>query len=142
MSKKVLIVDDEKEIRYLLEIYLKNKNYIIKTVGRSDNFMSHVEKFEPDIILLDIKMPIKDGFQCYEELKQQYKKIPILFISGTLDQDVVSRVITQDIVFFVNKPFDLSDIAHKIDFTLKNYPKGVDDHELAVKLVKSIQEVK
>jgi len=83
-QKKVLIVDDEKEIRDLLKDKLTQSKYTVKTVANGQEALAMCRINRPDLVLLDIAMREMDGYQTCEKLKQdpKTKDIPILFLTG------------------------------------------------------------
>lgn len=83
-QKKILIVDDEKEIRDLLKDKLTQSKYTVKTVANGQEALAMCRINPPDLVLLDIAMREMDGYQTCEKLKQdpKTKDIPILFLTG------------------------------------------------------------
>ncbi|MBM3246159.1 MAG: response regulator [Candidatus Omnitrophica bacterium] len=82
--KKILIVDDEKEIRDLLKEKLTHSDYKVKTAADGQEAFALCKINPPDLILLDIAMPQMDGYAVCEKIKQdpKLKDIPILFLTG------------------------------------------------------------
>lgn len=88
--KKILIVDDEKDIRELLKDKLIQSKYQVITASSGQEAIDICKENHPDLILLDIAMPELDGYQTCEKLKgeKESKGIPVLFLSG---KDLDSR---------------------------------------------------
>ena len=82
--KKILIVDDEAEVRDLIKAGLAKTNYATQTASSGTEALEICKKDKPDLILLDIAMPIMDGYQVCEKLKQDHEtsNIPVLFLTG------------------------------------------------------------
>lgn len=82
--KKILVVDDEKEIRELIEERLIQNKYAVLTASSGKEAIIIAETQQLDLILLDIAMPEMDGYQTCEKLKQgpKTKDIPVLFLTG------------------------------------------------------------
>jgi CheY-like chemotaxis protein len=82
--KKILVVDDEKEIRELTKERLIQNKYAVLTASSGNEAIIIAKNHQPDLILLDIAMPEMDGYQACEELKQdkKTKDIPVLFLTG------------------------------------------------------------
>ncbi|MBE9524638.1 MAG: response regulator [Chloroflexi bacterium] len=84
LSKKVLIVDDNNEVRDTISQYLQIENYLVLQARDGVDALNILEKFTPDIILSDIKMPRMDGIELYKNIRQkhQWLTIPFLFLTA------------------------------------------------------------
>ena len=90
--KKILIVDDEPEVRGLIKDKLSQNKYAIITAANGEEALIIARNSPPDLILLDIAMPGMDGYAVCEKLKSEpiTKNIPILFLTGKdLDPDAI-----------------------------------------------------
>ena len=74
----ILIVDDEKEIADLVEIYLKNENYNVYKYYSSKDLLKNIDKLEIDLAILDVMMPDIDGFKLCNKIREKYN-FPIIF---------------------------------------------------------------
>src|SRR3989344_3392508 len=83
-GKKILIVDDEVDIREMMDGYLRKKEYLIATASNGLEALQVVKDAPPDLIITDIIMPEMDGYQFYKELKKDTKsaEIPILVLTA------------------------------------------------------------
>ena len=81
---KILVVDDEAEIRELLSDFLETAGYAVKVAKSGNEALSKVEEFLPDLVMLDIILPDLDGVSVYEILRknQSFSKIPVVFFSA------------------------------------------------------------
>lgn len=86
---KILIVDDEENIRLLFREELQDEGYTIDTAANADEAEKKIETFKPDLITLDIKMPGMDGIEFLRQLKKKDKKIKTIICSayGSFKQD-------------------------------------------------------
>jgi len=116
MKKKILIVDDETQIVRLLSMRLEANNYeIVKAYD--GNQCTQVAKTEtPDLILLDIKMPMGGGITAFETLRNNEitKSIPIIFITAYPSEQIKNQVIEMGADGFISKPFNSEDLLDKI----------------------------
>ena len=111
----MLIVDDERAIGKLIETSLKNRGHEALWVENADNILEDVGKFNPDIILLDINMPGKSGFDALKEIREAGYDTPVIMIS-VLSQDFnIDRAFQLGAVDYVTKPFSLNHLIHKIE---------------------------
>ena len=112
---KVLIVDDEKAIGRLIETSLKNRGYEALWTETADRIVEMVKEFNPNVILLDINMPGKSGFDALKELRDSGIDIPVIMIS-VLSQDFnIDRAYELGAVDYVIKPFSLNHLIKKIE---------------------------
>jgi CheY-like chemotaxis protein len=116
--KKILIVDDEQEIRDLLKKKLQSCQYAV-TVASSGNEALTISKTNlPDLILLDIVMPQMDGYQTCEKLKQNKdtKDIPVLFLTAKdlQSKGIVERYKNLGACGYIPKPSTFKDLLDKI----------------------------
>ncbi|MFC1593784.1 PleD family two-component system response regulator [Candidatus Omnitrophota bacterium] len=119
MSKKILIIDDEPEIVKLLGTRLKANGYDVATAENGEEGLKEVEAAKPDLIILDVLMPVMDGFTFFKTIKQDEKKseIPILVLTGRGGMRDTFEALDAD--EFVSKPFDDVDLIKKIEACFK-----------------------
>jgi CheY-like chemotaxis protein len=79
---KILIIDDEKEIVSMLSEFLSQRGYAIATAPDGEEGFKKFDTENPDLVLCDIKMPRKDGFQFLKEVRASRRWVPIIIISG------------------------------------------------------------
>lgn len=106
--KKILVVDDEENIRYLYKEELEDLGYQVTVAATADEAMEKIQADKPDIITLDIKMPGMDGIEFMRKLKEDKGDIPVILCSayGRYKQDF--RVWASDA--YVVKSADLSEL--------------------------------
>jgi len=105
---RILIVDDEKLNIELAAVYLKEDGYKLSFALNAKSAMESVIKHEIDLILLDINMPGKDGFEVCELLKSdpKTKDIPVVFLTAQTDIKYISRAFEVGGVDYISKPFN------------------------------------
>ena len=81
MVNKIIVVDDEKEIRNLIEIYLKNEGYEVTKASDGEEALEILEKEDKHLIILDIMMPKMDGIEVCKRVRENLN-IPILMLSA------------------------------------------------------------
>ena len=105
-----LVVDDSKLNRQVLIEYLKNKDFKILEAEDGKEAISEIEKNVPDIILLDLIMPVMDGFETMEYLKKNGNSIPIIVITAYMKENTFNRCKELGAQGFLNKPVKMHEL--------------------------------
>lgn len=120
-TKKLLIVDDEKDFSDSLKLYLEMEEYDVDVVNSADEALKFVNKNKYDLIISDILMPNMDGYELRKKLRsiEATKKVPIIFLTAK-EADVESlKEIHDGATSFIMKPFEhtllLEEIKHLIE---------------------------
>ncbi len=117
-AKKILLVDDDEDLRNLLGLYLKMAGYEIFHANHGEEGKEQLTKLTPDLIILDMMMPILDGMGFLKWLRQEAKQdIPVLALTGRSKSDtrsIVSELGATDVVLKPCNPDELVERAKKI----------------------------
>ncbi len=105
---KILIIDDEKDICFLISEILKDEKYTTYTAHNSDEGISSFNKNKPDLVILDVWLSNSklDGIEILKEFKNINKNIPVIIISGHGTVDLAVRAIKNGAYDFLEKPFN------------------------------------
>ena len=115
-KKRVLVVDDHPKVLKFIEIDLKLRGFEVVCAGSGEQVSELFDLVKPDIVLLDMVMPGKDGFEVLRELRT-ISKIPVIAFSASPgNQDPALRAGASD---FMHKPFNPEDMAKKINALLR-----------------------
>jgi len=122
-KKRVLIVDDDEDLVRILSVNLLAEGLEVSTAFDGMSAVMRAHKDQPDLIILDIKMPAGDGFSVAERLKSSTKTfaVPIIFLSALPKEDMEEKALKAGALRYFAKPFDMG--------VLMNYIKnhlGVD----------------
>jgi len=114
---RILVVDDEKDIRTLLEQVLQHAGYEVETAGNGREALEALERSLPDLVLLDIMMPEVDGWEVarHVKTKQKSKDVPVVFL--TVRNQAVDKIVGTEVVGvddYITKPFDLKVLLERI----------------------------
>ena len=115
---RILVVDDEQNICELLTLYLMKEGHTAETAGDGEEAMRKFASFNPDLILLDIMLPKKDGWQVCREIRQQ-SNVPIIMLSAkgeTFDKVLGLELGADD---YVTKPFESKEVMARIKTVLR-----------------------
>ena len=128
MDTKILVVDDDPNINDLLKMYFESEGYEVKTVTDGAEGINYFKMYEPDLVLLDIMLPKKDGWQVCREIREISSK-PIIMV--TAKGEVFDKVLGLELGAddFVIKPFDLNELSARVKAVLRRYhaQNGVND---------------
>ena len=121
-EKKILIVDDDKSIRDVLNFNLKKEGYITYEAADADEALEQIEKVNPDLILLDVMIPKSDGFTVCRKVRQTMS-CPIIIISARLD--VVDKIIGLELGAddYMTKPFSIREVLARVKANLRKVNK-------------------
>lgn len=122
MKNKIMIVDDNKEFVEELKETLELSGYDVVTAEDSESVMDIARKNNPDLILLDLKMPKKSGFQVADELlhSSSFSNVPIIAMTGFFKDDYGPLLNICGINRCLKKPFNPLDVIAQIETALKN----------------------
>ena len=120
MNYKDLIADDEKEIRNLLRLYLENDGFAVADVASGEEVAGAISSFKPDIVLLDVMMPGKDGIHVLKDIRE-VSNIPVMIISArTADAERILglNVGADD---YICKPFNPLEVVARVKSNLRRF---------------------
>ncbi len=117
MSKKrILVVEDDLDNTTLVRLLLKRENYDVLTAENGQKGIAVTQSERPDLIVLDLDMPVMDGWRMIDELKEQKKTrdIPIVVVTAHLLPDERYKAFDAGCNGYVMKPFQVADLVAEI----------------------------
>ena len=117
---RILVIDDDINICELLRMYLEKEGYEVKVATDGAEGVNAFRMYEPDLVLLDIMMPKKDGWQVCREIREHSSK-PIIMITAkgeTIDKVLGLELGADD---FIVKPLDMKEVFARIKAVLRRY---------------------
>ncbi len=119
---KILVIDDEPNIVQTLQDRLEMNDYKVITAMDGKAGLEKATSEQPDIILLDVIMPIMDGLEMLERLRknESTRKIPVIMLTARSQSQDITRANSYGIEDYVVKPFDLSELLEKIEAILES----------------------
>lgn len=133
MDTKILVVDDDTNICDLLKLYLENEGYAVRTANDGAEGIALFKTYDPDLVLLDIMLPKKDGWQVCREIREMSSK-PVIMI--TAKGEVFDKVLGLELGAddFVVKPFDMKELSARVKAVLRRYSsRGSENDEDVIK---------
>ena len=125
MQEWIVVVDDEALSLTNARKLLTSQGMKVSCMRSGQDMLRFMEKNEPDLILLDIMMPERDGFEALRLLREQEKKLdrlptPVIFLTGDEDAETERRGLAAGASDFIRKPFDREILVSRINNTVKN----------------------
>ena len=129
MSTKILVIDDDTNICEMLRVYLENEGYEVKTANDGAEGVAYFKMYEPDLVLLDIMLPRKDGWQVCREIREISTK-PIIMV--TAKGEVFDKVLGFELGAddFMVKPLEMKELSVRVKAMLRRcatHETTVDD---------------
>ena len=132
MQCKVLVIEDDANIAELLRLYLEKDGFEVSIAVDGGKGVSEFERFNPDLVLLDIMLPVMDGWSVCREIRST-SKTPIIMLTAkgeTLDKVSGLEMGADD---YVVKPFDVKELIARIHAVMRRY--GMEENQKEKKLV-------
>jgi DNA-binding response OmpR family regulator len=115
MAGKVLIVDDEPNIVLSLEFLMKQQGYETRVATDGDEALAEVERFRPDLVLLDVMLPRRDGFEVCERLRADgWSELKILMLTAKGRDVEVEKGLALGADGYVTKPFSTAELVARV----------------------------
>ena len=116
MPRKVLIVDDEPNIVVSLQFLMKRAGYSTSVARDGDEALAEVERFRPDLVLLDVMMPRRDGYEVCQTLRADgWTDLKIVMLTAKGRETEVSRGLAVGADAYVTKPFATADLVDTVN---------------------------
>jgi DNA-binding response OmpR family regulator len=114
MKKRILVIENDRDIRDVLSLILTEEGYKVSAFGTERDIFNHIRDFEPHVILLDIIKPTLEGTELCRAIKaaETTKHIPVIVLSTHLKIESVKEVCADEVV---PKPFDVPQLLKAIE---------------------------
>ena len=114
-KSKLLIVDDDKNLLLGLKRSLKKEDYVVEVATDGEDALSKIDDFEPDVVILDLKMPYMTGTTFLKMIKQFYPDIETIILTGSTDFDSYTECQDNGAFSWLTKPLNLNSLIVKIN---------------------------
>jgi DNA-binding response OmpR family regulator len=117
MSKKILVADDEPNIVVALEYLLQHSGYDVLIARDGDDALKQIEAHVPDLVLLDVMMPLRSGYEVCKRIREQpeWRHIKIVMLSAKGRDAEVNKGLAVGADLYVTKPFSTRELVDKIN---------------------------
>ena len=109
-KKLILIVDDDKNIRFILKTLFTKSNYQVETTGNLSGLHRLINNIAPDLIITDVKLPDGNFFNEIPDIKKKYPNLPIIIISAFSTLSTAVKAVRHGAFEFISKPFDIKKV--------------------------------
>ncbi|GAB6108905.1 response regulator [Fusibacter bizertensis] len=144
MNYNFYLVDDDPSVLSILSKIIIGNN-LGDVIGKSsdgEHAISEIVRLKPDILLVDLLLPKKDGIRVVQEVKGHYPEIPCIMISEVYSKDMVSKAYNSGIELFINKPINVIEVINvikRVDEKLK-MKRVIDSFQTAFQSMQSLKE--
>lgn len=112
---RMLIVDDQKPVRRLLEEVFAKEGWEVSMAANGKEAVQIAGEIPPDIILLDMKMPVMNGLEAAELLLSSESERPIIMMTGFSEEEMAARAMEAGVKACIVKPFDIADLKSLVE---------------------------
>ncbi|MFA6530568.1 MAG: response regulator [Candidatus Micrarchaeia archaeon] len=113
-GKKIMVVDDEKDIRDTVKDLLLDNDFEVETAENGKDLLKKLQKTKPDLIILDILMPGLTTYEILSKIKEKKIKTPIIFLTVVRFAEQTRNIITDNMIDYIEKPFDNKDLIKRV----------------------------
>ena len=135
---EILIIDDEEQIRKLLEITLRLNNYTVTHAATAKEGIIMASNHPPELIILDLGLPDKDGLDVLQELRQWHTN-PIIILSVQNSEEIIVKALDKGANDYLSKPWRTGELLARIRSALRSYAQEdnepiIDSEDLQIDL--------
>jgi DNA-binding response OmpR family regulator len=126
MAKRILVVDDDENILSLERTILEQKGFVVTTAGGGEEALRLLRERAFDLILLDVMMPDKDGFEVCRQIKQdgRTRSIPVIFLTAKGGGEALAEGFESGAMMYINKPFTANKLLTIVTAMLEQAEAG------------------
>jgi two-component system response regulator (stage 0 sporulation protein F) len=115
----ILIVDDQLGVRSLLSLAFGELGYQVDIAANGEEGVKKNQELRPRLVIMDIKMPVKDGITALYEMKKQFPETKVLMMTAYGDVDTIEQINKGGALGCISKPFDIEALIKRVDKLLK-----------------------
>ena len=136
MPAEILIIDDNSDIREILNDLIMDAGYITRLAANYNQALSEIDKKLPDVAIIDVKLDKgdNDGIELLNHIKNKNKNIPVIIISGHANIDMAIKSLKSGAFEFIQKPFDKERLMNFIKRAVENFNLKIQNQNLENKL--------
>ena len=136
MKSKILVVDDERPIANIIKYNLEKEDFVVETAFDGAEAVKKVREFEPNLILLDIMLPKKSGFEVLKELRTEYT-MPILMLTAKEEEGDKITGLELGADDYITKPFSMKEVIARVKANIRRMNLADPEMEKQSKILKA-----
>jgi len=134
LSQKILVVDDERPIAEIIKYNLQKEGFEVQTVYDGEDAIKMVHKMKPDLVVLDVMLPRKNGFEILKEIRMEYVMPVIMLTAKEEESDKISGLdLGAD--DYITKPFSTKEVVARVKANLRRVKLSKVEEEMKSKIV-------
>lgn len=106
----ILVVDDQLGVRRLLYEAFQDEEYIVKLAQNGPDAIAQINAFQPDLVLMDMKMPGMSGLEVLRHLKNEDKDLKVILMTAYGELEIIAEAMALGVTEYVTKPFDINEV--------------------------------
>jgi len=124
--RTLLVADDNRLSRELVRDVFESADWRVVEAGNGQEVLERLEAASPDLVLLDLEMPVKDGFAALAEIRNnpRFSRIPVMAVTAKAMQRDRDRIVTAGFDECITKPIDVAKLRKHVDELLRSSRKG------------------
>ena len=126
MAISVLIVEDDPNIRELLQLYLEKDGYAVTLAADGGQGLEKFRAIKPDLVLLDVMMPVMDGWAVCKAIRAE-GNTPVIMLTAKSETDDKVTGLKVGADDYITKPFEMKELLARIEAVLRRTDRGVED---------------
>ncbi|MDI5893582.1 response regulator [Flavobacterium algoritolerans] len=129
-KNKILLVDDELNLRETISELLNYENYDVRTACNGQDALDLLEYWVPDLIICDIMMPVMDGSKFHEIIKEIHSlnSIPFIFLTAKKENNLMRKCLLDGVDDFISKPFKVKELISIVQSKIERFEKIKNNH--------------
>ena len=129
MAISVLIVEDDKNIQSLLQMYLEKEGYAVTVADDGGQGMTKFRAIKPDLVLLDVMMPVMDGWTVCKMIRAE-NQTPIIMLTAKSETDDKVTGLKYGADDYITKPFEMKEVLARIEAVLRRADRGITEQKV------------
>ena len=123
MSAEILIIDDNSDIRFILDELIREAGYKTRLAANYNQALTEIDKKLPEVAIIDVKLDKgdNDGIELLNHIKQKNKDIPVIIISGHANIEMAVKSLQHGAFEFIEKPFDQERLLNFVKRAVENF---------------------
>ena len=123
MATSVLVVEDDKNIADLLQLYLEKEGYAVTVAADGGLGLEKFRAIQPDLVLLDVMMPVMDGWQVCRTIRSE-SEVPVIMLTAKSETDDKITGLKSGADDYITKPFEMREVLARIEAVLRRSDRG------------------